>query len=83
MSDDSSFKYQIFSVDYSKKKSWNAAREDCLSRGADLISIHNVEEELFIATYTKDKTQWIGLTQEPMSGGALSVTPYTFPTPLH
>ncbi|KAM9450976.1 lymphocyte antigen 75-like [Clarias gariepinus] len=61
--------YRIFSVDYSKKKSWNAAREDCLSRGADLISIHNVEEELFIATYTKDKTQWIGLTQEPMSGG--------------
>ncbi|KAF4077177.1 hypothetical protein AMELA_G00205040 [Ameiurus melas] len=61
--------YRLFTVDYSKKKSWTAARDDCLSRGADLVSIHNVEEESFIADYTKGKTQWIGLTQDPTSGG--------------
>ncbi|XP_062868150.1 macrophage mannose receptor 1 [Trichomycterus rosablanca] len=61
--------YKLFTVDYSKKKSWVGAREDCLSRGADLISIHTVEEENFLADYTKGNTQWIGLSQDPIEGG--------------
>uniref|UniRef100_A0AAY4ERU6 C-type lectin domain-containing protein n=1 Tax=Denticeps clupeoides TaxID=299321 RepID=A0AAY4ERU6_9TELE len=60
---------QLFSVDYSEKKSWEAARLDCVAREADLISIHNFEEENFLATYTKGKTSWIGLRHNPIESG--------------
>ncbi|KAM7392700.1 hypothetical protein PAMA_007697 [Pampus argenteus] len=34
--------YKLFqNVDWSLKKSWGAAHEDCVSRGADLVSIHS------------------------------------------
>ncbi|XP_024286595.1 macrophage mannose receptor 1 [Oncorhynchus tshawytscha] len=61
--------YKLFMVDFSKKKSWPAAREDCISRGADLVSIHNMEEESFLSTYTKGKSKWIGLKHNPTDGG--------------
>ncbi|XP_038845355.1 macrophage mannose receptor 1 [Salvelinus namaycush] len=61
--------YRLFMVDFSKKKSWSAAREDCTSRGADLVSIHNMEEENFLSTYTMGKTKWIGLKHNPTDGG--------------
>uniref|UniRef100_A0A8C7HYZ2 C-type lectin domain-containing protein n=1 Tax=Oncorhynchus kisutch TaxID=8019 RepID=A0A8C7HYZ2_ONCKI len=48
---------------------WPAAREDCISRGADLVSIHNMEEESFLSTYTKGKSKWIGLKHNPTDGG--------------
>lgn len=67
--------FQFFTVDYSGKRSWTSARDDCLSRGADLISLHNVEEETFIAEYTKGRKQWIGLSQDPVNGGASLPTP--------
>ncbi|KAL0965897.1 hypothetical protein UPYG_G00287390 [Umbra pygmaea] len=61
--------YKLFTVDFSKKKSWPSAREDCISRGADLVSIHNMEEENFLSMYTKGKTKWIGLKHDPINGG--------------
>ncbi|KAL2099694.1 hypothetical protein ACEWY4_004088 [Coilia grayii] len=61
--------YKLFSVDYSDKKSWQAARQDCVSRGADLISVHNAEEETFLSSYSKGKTKWIGLKHNPVEGG--------------
>ena len=63
------FSGQLFSMDYSKKKSWQAAREDCVSRGADLMSVHTAEEEIFLSSYSKGKTKWIGLKHNPVEGG--------------
>ncbi|XP_062340567.1 macrophage mannose receptor 1 [Osmerus eperlanus] len=62
--------YKLFTnVDFSLKKSWGAAREDCLSRGADLVSIHNQDEENFLSIYTKGTSKWIGLKHDPTDGG--------------
>lgn len=63
---------QLFTVDYSQKKSWQGAREDCLARGADLVSIHNPEEEIFLSGYSKGKTKWIGLSVNPVEGGSFA-----------
>lgn len=51
------------------KKSWGAANEDCLSRGANLVSIHSFEEEEFLSLYSKDSSKWIGLRRNPVEGG--------------
>uniref|UniRef100_A0A672M0L6 C-type lectin domain-containing protein n=1 Tax=Sinocyclocheilus grahami TaxID=75366 RepID=A0A672M0L6_SINGR len=56
-------------LDFAQKKSWQAAREDCLARGADLVSIHSPEEEIFLSSYSKGKTKWIGLSVNPVEGG--------------
>ncbi|KAM4634074.1 macrophage mannose receptor 1 [Polymixia lowei] len=62
--------YRLFhNVDYSDRKSWGAAREDCLSRGANLVSIHTQEEEEFLSLYTKASSKWIGLKHNPTEGG--------------
>ncbi|XP_056147018.1 macrophage mannose receptor 1 [Lampris incognitus] len=62
--------YKLFhNVDYHQKKSWGAAREDCLSRGADLVSIHSQEEEAFLALYSNASSKWIGLKNNPTEGG--------------
>uniref|UniRef100_A0A8C6WEB0 C-type lectin domain-containing protein n=1 Tax=Neogobius melanostomus TaxID=47308 RepID=A0A8C6WEB0_9GOBI len=50
-------------------ESWQAAYEDCVSRGADLVSIHNQEEEEFLALYSKGTSKWIGLKNNPTEGG--------------
>lgn len=60
---------QLFTVDFPQKKSWQAAREDCLARGADLVSIHNPAEEIFLSSYSKGKTKWIGLSVSLVEGG--------------
>uniref|UniRef100_A0A096MA02 C-type lectin domain-containing protein n=1 Tax=Poecilia formosa TaxID=48698 RepID=A0A096MA02_POEFO len=52
-----------------KKKSWEAAQEDCISRGANLVSIHNHEEEEFLSVYSKGSSKWIGLRHNPIEGG--------------
>uniref|UniRef100_A0A8B9LRE9 C-type lectin domain-containing protein n=1 Tax=Astyanax mexicanus TaxID=7994 RepID=A0A8B9LRE9_ASTMX len=57
--------------EYTNKKSWAGAHEDCVARGADLVSIHNAEEEIFMAEYTKGKTQWIGLSRNALEGDYL------------
>ncbi|XP_015231842.1 PREDICTED: macrophage mannose receptor 1-like [Cyprinodon variegatus] len=62
--------YKLFhNVDWSQKKSWGTAYEDCISRGANLVSIHNQEEEEFLSLYTKGSTKWIGLKHNPIEGG--------------
>lgn len=60
---------QLFTVDFAQKKSWQGARDDCLARGADLVSIHNPAEEIFLTGYSKGKTKWIGLSVNPVEGG--------------
>lgn len=61
---------QLFTVNFGLKKSWQVAREDCLARGADLVSIHSPEEEIFLSSYSKGKTKWIGLSVNPLEGGS-------------
>ncbi|XP_024917706.1 macrophage mannose receptor 1 isoform X1 [Cynoglossus semilaevis] len=61
---------QLFhNVDWSSKKSWGAAREDCVARGGDLVSIHNQEEEDFLSLYSKASSKWIGLKRNSVEGG--------------
>ncbi|XP_061589669.1 macrophage mannose receptor 1 [Cololabis saira] len=62
--------YRLFhKVDWSLKKSWGAANEDCISRGANLVSIHSQEEEEFLSLYSKASSKWIGLKHNPTEGG--------------
>ncbi|KAL4617320.1 macrophage mannose receptor 1-like [Arapaima gigas] len=61
--------YKIFMMDYSQKKSWYDARQDCLSRGANLVSIHSGAEENFLSTYSKGRTKWVGLQHNAIDGG--------------
>ncbi|GLD55464.1 macrophage mannose receptor 1-like protein [Lates japonicus] len=62
--------YKLFhNVDWSLKKSWGAAYEDCVARGANLVSIHNQEEEEFLSLYSKASSKWIGLKDDPTEGG--------------
>ncbi|XP_023264465.1 macrophage mannose receptor 1-like [Seriola lalandi dorsalis] len=62
--------YKLFhNVDWSMKKSWGAANEDCVARGANLVSIHNQEEEEFLSLYSKASSKWIGLKHNPTEGG--------------
>lgn len=63
---------KLFTVDFAQKKSWQAAREDCLARGANLLSIHSPEEELFLSSFSKGKTKWIGLSVNPVEGGSFA-----------
>ncbi|KAJ3605426.1 hypothetical protein NHX12_027473 [Muraenolepis orangiensis] len=64
------FCYKLFhNVDQSEMRSWGAAREDCMSRGADLVSIHLQDEEDFLSTHTGGTSKWIGLAHNPVQGG--------------
>lgn len=56
-------------MDWSQKKSWGAAYEDCIARGGDLVSIHSYEEEEFLSQYSKGSSKWIGLKHNPTEGG--------------
>lgn len=60
-------------MDWSLKKSWGAAHEDCVARGANLVSIHNQEEEEFLSLYSKASSKWIGLKHNPTEGGGYNV----------
>ncbi|TRY84221.1 hypothetical protein DNTS_026642 [Danionella cerebrum] len=61
--------YRLFAVEQAGKKSWSEARQDCLSRGADLLSIHTPEEEVFLSEFSRGRNSWIGLSLNPMEGG--------------
>lgn len=64
------FCYKLFhNVNWSQKKSWGAAQEDCVSRGGHLASIHYQYEEDFLALYSKGTSKWIGLRRNPTEGG--------------
>uniref|UniRef100_A0A8C1PUW8 C-type lectin domain-containing protein n=1 Tax=Cyprinus carpio TaxID=7962 RepID=A0A8C1PUW8_CYPCA len=55
---------------FEEKKTWHSARTSyCLARGADLLSIHSPEEEIFLSSFSKGKTTWIGLSVNPVEGG--------------
>uniref|UniRef100_A0A8C1F8S6 C-type lectin domain-containing protein n=1 Tax=Cyprinus carpio carpio TaxID=630221 RepID=A0A8C1F8S6_CYPCA len=55
---------------FEEKKTWHSARTSyCLTRGADLLSIHSPEEEIFLSSFSKGKTKWIGLSVNPVEGG--------------
>uniref|UniRef100_A0A3Q1JI12 C-type lectin domain-containing protein n=1 Tax=Anabas testudineus TaxID=64144 RepID=A0A3Q1JI12_ANATE len=47
--------------------SWTTGREDCRTRGADLVVIHSAEEQTFISTFTNTRT-WIGLNDRDNEG---------------
>uniref|UniRef100_A0A3Q1JUA9 C-type lectin domain-containing protein n=1 Tax=Anabas testudineus TaxID=64144 RepID=A0A3Q1JUA9_ANATE len=40
--------------------SWTTGREDCRTRGADLVVIDSAEEQIFLSTFINTDT-WIGL----------------------
>ncbi|XP_059199183.1 CD209 antigen-like protein E [Centropristis striata] len=46
---------------------WEAARQDCRDRGADLVIIDSYEEQEFIAKFIKKRT-WIGLSDRDNEG---------------
>lgn len=61
---------QLFhNVDWSMRKTWAGANEDCQARGGSLVSILNYEEEEFLALYSKGSTKWIGLKRNTVEGG--------------
>uniref|UniRef100_A0AAY5K5M0 C-type lectin domain-containing protein n=1 Tax=Esox lucius TaxID=8010 RepID=A0AAY5K5M0_ESOLU len=54
--------YYISSV----KNTWNAGRQDCLNRRADLVIINSREEQAFIKAL--GHRSWIGLTDRDVDG---------------
>lgn len=56
----------------SVKMSWTAARDRCLLYGADLISIHSLSEQSFVANDAKQRSYaqlWLGLNDRNTEGG--------------
>ncbi|XP_051815205.1 CD209 antigen-like protein A isoform X5 [Acanthochromis polyacanthus] len=47
--------------------SWNKGREDCRSKGADLVVINSAEEQTFLSTFA-NKPTWIGLNDIQTEG---------------
>ncbi|MGH0180728.1 UNVERIFIED_CONTAM: hypothetical protein FKN15_007336 [Acipenser sinensis] len=62
--------YKFFLNDHSKKRNWQSARQDCLSRGAELVSIHSSGEQRFLSSGDVGRTAWIGLQNDPLSGAS-------------
>uniref|UniRef100_A0A8C4HRM7 C-type lectin domain-containing protein n=1 Tax=Dicentrarchus labrax TaxID=13489 RepID=A0A8C4HRM7_DICLA len=54
--------YYISSI----KRTWEASRDDCLQKGAELVIINSQEEQEFIRQYKK--SAWIGLTDRVTEG---------------
>ena len=48
-------------------RAWNEARSHCLTRGSNLISIHNEEENKFLSMAIYAKT-WLGLNDQNHEG---------------
>ncbi|XP_029950550.1 CD209 antigen-like protein C [Salarias fasciatus] len=79
------WKYFCSSLYYvsSTRKTWQKSRNDCLSRGADLMIIDSREEQDFLRRLSKE--MWIGLTDGAQEGtwrwvdGTLLNTSYWIP----
>uniref|UniRef100_A0A3Q3MM23 C-type lectin domain-containing protein n=1 Tax=Mastacembelus armatus TaxID=205130 RepID=A0A3Q3MM23_9TELE len=55
-------------------KNWLDAEDDyCVSRGANLASIHSHDEEAFLSQYSPGSSKWIGLNHNPTEGGGCNV----------
>uniref|UniRef100_A0AAR2KPL0 C-type lectin domain-containing protein n=1 Tax=Pygocentrus nattereri TaxID=42514 RepID=A0AAR2KPL0_PYGNA len=51
-----------------EKKSWYGSRQECRKTGADLVTIHNKEEQDFIEMLRRGQKVWIGLTDRETEG---------------
>ncbi|XP_045910090.1 CD209 antigen-like protein E isoform X2 [Micropterus dolomieu] len=66
--------------------SWEKGREDCKTRGADLVVINSSEEQKFLSNFTKEEIMaWIGLTDRIkegtwmwINGAPLSLQPFQY-----
>uniref|UniRef100_A0A3Q1I672 C-type lectin domain-containing protein n=1 Tax=Anabas testudineus TaxID=64144 RepID=A0A3Q1I672_ANATE len=50
-----------------ERGSWTTGREDCRTRGADLVVIDSIEEQTFLSGLS-NKNTWIGLTDRDKEG---------------
>ncbi|XP_037543076.1 CD209 antigen-like protein E [Nematolebias whitei] len=51
----------------STSASWDQGREDCRTRGADLVVVNDADEQEFISIFS-NKIYWIGLTDKETEG---------------
>ncbi|KAL6466981.1 hypothetical protein MHYP_G00247850 [Metynnis hypsauchen] len=51
-----------------EKKTWYGSRQECRKTGADLVTIHNKEEQDFIEMLRRGQKAWIGLTDRETEG---------------
>ncbi|KAJ8342040.1 hypothetical protein SKAU_G00319680 [Synaphobranchus kaupii] len=49
-------------------KTWSESRNDCQARGADLVTINNREEQVFLSGFMKTNHFWIGLSDRNKEG---------------
>ncbi|KAL0968791.1 hypothetical protein UPYG_G00271930 [Umbra pygmaea] len=59
------FGYSFYFVS-TEKRTWEESRQDCQSRGADLVIINSEEEQKFLSNFKMEA--WIGLTDKDQEG---------------
>ncbi|KAF5893919.1 antigen like protein, partial [Clarias magur] len=67
MLDIATHQFQMYFITTEKKR-WTDARNDCSSRGADLVVINSREEQEYISNRFKGTEAWIGLTDNSEEG---------------
>ncbi|XP_047460691.1 C-type lectin domain family 4 member G-like isoform X2 [Mugil cephalus] len=54
---------------FTGEKTWDESRTDCQSKGADLVTINNKEEQEFVRSLSMNEESWIGLQNTWTSQG--------------